>query len=151
MELRLGAFVASIFGAATLVLFAACGEDVYHQTATCQPACGEQGRECGSDGCGGICGECGEDQVCTFEGRCVASEGCVPDCSFAECGTSCGVSCGTCAAPTPICGAERRCVDCQPNCTNRVCGDDGCGGSCGTCTATTTVCDPASGMCVDRG
>jgi len=27
------------------------------------------------------------------------------------------------------------CVPCQPECTGKVCGDDGCGGSCGTCNA----------------
>jgi len=28
---------------------------------------------------------------------------------------------------------EIRCTQCIPQCTNKVCGDDGCGGSCGTC------------------
>jgi len=38
-------------------------------------------------------------------------------------------------------------VDCQPNCVDKDCGDDGCGGSCGTCTAP-KVCDD-DGKCVD--
>src|SRR4051794_36977275 len=29
---------------------------------------------------------------------------------------------------------------CTPNCTGRICGDDGCGGSCGTCPGAQDVC-----------
>ena len=36
----------------------------------CEPSCGD--RECGDDGCEGSCGECGENEFCTDEGRCEA-------------------------------------------------------------------------------
>jgi V8-like Glu-specific endopeptidase len=36
--------------------------------AGCRPACAQ--RSCGSDGCGGSCGACGRDEICTSEGRC---------------------------------------------------------------------------------
>ena len=38
-------------------------------------------------------------------------------------------------------------VPCVPDCTGRVCGDDGCGGSCGSCTPGVTTCN-ALGQCV---
>lgn len=69
----------------------------------CEPQC--EGRACGSDGCGGTCGECSGDDVCNdMSGACAAT--CTPvtcdDMAF-ECGESsdgCGgtISCGTCAA-----------------------------------------------------
>lgn len=53
----------------------------------CSQACG--GKECGPDGCGGSCGECGDGQVC-FQGFC-----CMPDCDEKECGSDgCGGWCG---------------------------------------------------------
>ena len=42
-------------------------------------------------------------------------------------------------------------ISCIPNCTGKVCGDDGCGGSCGTCDdandCTTNVCDAGQASC----
>jgi len=41
-------------------------------TCECIPQCGDVGRECGSDGCGGSCGQCAEDLVCDDgTGQCV--------------------------------------------------------------------------------
>ena len=40
--------------------------------ATCRPDCGA--RRCGPDGCGGLCGTCGGDQVC-LAGACAAAPG----------------------------------------------------------------------------
>lgn len=47
------------------------------ERATCEPSTGAcvctpdcAGRECGTDGCGGSCGECSEDETCTREGTC---------------------------------------------------------------------------------
>ncbi|MDD5193465.1 MAG: hypothetical protein PHF67_02660 [Candidatus Nanoarchaeia archaeon] len=41
---------------------------------------------------------------------------------------------------------------CTPDCTGKVCGDDGCGGSCGSCddgiACTTDSCDPATSTCL---
>lgn len=106
----------------------------------CVPAC--DGRQCGGDGCGGVCGACGDDERCTADGRCE----CVPDCRGVECGDDgCGGSCGSCEArATCELGA---CVACQPSCDGRACGDDGCGGSCGDCGAGTR-CEGGQCRCV---
>ena len=37
-------------------------------SACCVPSC--DGRTCGSDGCGGSCGTCGDDQTCNADGLC---------------------------------------------------------------------------------
>lgn len=59
-------------------------------------SCSCEGRECGSDGCGGLCGNggCGDDQGCNAEGKCVpcSCEGKV--CGKNECGKNCGTGCG---------------------------------------------------------
>jgi len=62
---------------------------------TCEPSC--DGRQCGSDGCGGSCGTCSSGQICSSAGRCV-SEGSGDTCSacLATCSglTSCCTGCG---------------------------------------------------------
>lgn len=95
----------------------------------CEPSC--FGRNCGPDGCGGVCGVCDDGEVCE-NGQCVE---CVPDCDGRECGPDeCGGQCGACAA-------GEQCVDgacegsCTPDCQGRECGPDGCGGLCGLCTS----------------
>jgi len=106
----------------------------------CIPAC--EGRVCGDDGCGGVCGTCEGAQEACLDGACI----CEPDCDGRSCGDDgCGGSCGTCA------GAQEACVDgacvCEPDCDGRLCGPDGCGGSCGTCDDG-LVCNTAAGVCV---
>ena len=92
----------------------------------CFPHC--EGKECGSDGCGGSCGACLETELCTGEGVCV----CVPDCAGKQCGDNgCGGSCGDCPAQYQ-CTGSGLCA-CVPDCTGKECGDDGCGGVCATC------------------
>ncbi|MFH1530109.1 MAG: agmatine deiminase family protein [Pseudomonadota bacterium] len=60
----------------------------------CTPQCA--GKECGTDGCGGVCGLCGPDETCTG-GACVAD--CVPGCVGKDCGPDgCGGTCGACGA-----------------------------------------------------
>lgn len=44
------------------------------ETLPCSPLC--DGRSCGDDGCGGVCGECELDQVC-IDGICMLGKGCV--------------------------------------------------------------------------
>lgn len=74
---------------------------------------------------------CSAGQTCT-NGICEEQQG---DCCVGmECGTDCGVSCGTCTGDTTC--VEGSCepnTTCVPECTGRVCGDDGCGHSCGAC------------------
>ncbi|MGC4121954.1 MAG: hypothetical protein QM765_46715 [Myxococcales bacterium] len=115
----------------------------------CQPGCAL--RQCGDDGCGGLCGTCRPDQYCTLEGECT---GCPPTrkcgaqccasgqtcvngvcevcgCEGRQCGyDACGKLCGTCVAPG-YCTTEGRCQVCS--CQGKDCGDDGCGTSCGVC------------------
>jgi len=126
---------------------AACGNGLCDGTETCSTCwadcacdCGEvcaagvctwkacDGKECGSDGCGGSCGTCAAHHVCELglchyvpwcgDGACDPSEDCA-DCPV-DCACDCGESCtaGVCAFTA---------------CVGKLCGDDGCGGSCGTC------------------
>lgn len=101
--------------------------------------CGE--RECGRLPCGSSCGVCAESFGCSTEGTCEACaatdlEVCCED-------DVCPVdSCGIVDAPIETCG-EFGCLDgecqtdvtpvCIPDCSGKVCGDDGCDGQCGEC------------------
>jgi uncharacterized protein (TIGR03382 family) len=76
-------------------------------TGTCTPNC--TGRACGSDGCGGLCGECPSGKTCDAAGQCTAGT-CVPECGAKQCGEDgCGGSCGQCpdgfACDVGICAA----------------------------------------------
>ena len=69
----------------------------------CLPRCEE--RYCGSDDCGGSCGNCPSGRVCVV-GQCI----CSPNCADRECGIDgCGGACGTCA-PGQACGDDGRCA-----------------------------------------
>jgi hypothetical protein len=153
--------------------FASCGDlccgdgEVCFEGACCTPSCA--GAECGSDGCGGSCGECLADELCVGnsvcackyvpcgDGCCAAGQVCAdglccdPFCGDAECGDDgCGGSCGECDAGCTCGGGSclGSCGECQPDCAGKSCGWDGCGGSCGTCTGNTQcniktwACDP---------
>ena len=92
----------------------------------CLPEC--KGKECGPEGCGGLCGQCPEGIECT-NGKC-----CIPACFGKDCGDDgCGGACGYCP-PGKTC-EQGFCVepDCPPQCEGKECGPDGCGGLCGTC------------------
>lgn len=109
----------------------------------CVPSC--EGKFCGSDGCLGICGNCGQGFHCET-GQCLAGP-CEPDCENIECGgDGCGGSCGECADGFAC--NQGGCLDltCQPNCPKGECGSDGCGGTC--------ECDPGfaceNGDCVPK-
>lgn len=125
-----------------LLVLAACSPPDAQQSAPqvedtggpgCVPAC--QGRTCGGDGCGGVCGACPQGQRCDEQGQCVApaQPGCQETCegAGASCGEVCGQSCGSCPEGS-------RCEDgqcaCQPDCVGKTCGEsDGCGGACEPC------------------
>jgi hypothetical protein len=108
----------------------------------CQADC--DGKQCGTDGCGGVCGVCPSGYNCE-SGQCVKT--CVPSCKGRQCGSNgCGGSCGTCGT-TKDCNLYGLCVDkpCVPQCSGKQCGSDGCGGSCGICLED-SKCD--NGVCV---
>ncbi len=134
-----------------------CGEgEVCTSEGTCSDVCTPscQGRVCGDDGCGGSCGSCGEGEVCTSEGTCSAGTACdapawEPSRAYVR-GDVVSLDGNEYTAAywtrnqnpaanngPPGSGQPWRspdsCAMCVPNCTGKVCGDDGCGGSCGTC------------------
>ena len=114
--------------------------------ACCKPAC--EGKTCGEDGCGGVCGQCLDEQECML-GTCVCpwmtcgsgccDQGqvcldgacCIPHCAEKECGDDgCGGDCGKCPGGNPC--QEGICL-CTPDCDDKECGPDGCKGTCGKC------------------
>lgn len=68
----------------------------------CTPNC--VNRECGSDGCNGVCGRCSQSSC--------------GDRPKSECRVIC---------------SEGKCEICKPNCEKKECGPDRCGGMCGVC------------------
>jgi hypothetical protein len=87
----------------------------------CEPDC--DGKECGDDGCGDLCGECPDLHICTNDDTC--------DCQHETCDGVC-------------CESGRKCFEgecCNPNCDGKNCGDDGCGGQCGECVG--------DGLCIE--
>ena len=138
-------------------------EECIGGVCACLPDC--QGKECGDDGCGGLCGYCSLGSDCDeATGLCQ----CVASCAGKECGSDgCGGSCGQCHGCGVVCISyeclnpdcfAKDCGDdgqgcicgvcpdtdycggdglchCDGDCAVKECGDDGCGGSCGTCPA----------------
>ena len=128
----------------------------YVEVYQCPPECLD--KLCGPDGCGGVCGVCGENESCSTAGICwckneVCEDSCCqpghacfqgiccePQCAGKECGDDgCGGVCGDCG-PQGSCEADS-CI-CQSYCVGKECGDDGCGGSCGWCD---------TGFCTEEG
>jgi len=134
----------------------------------CLPDC--RYARCGSDGCGGSCGSCRDDQYCDRGwGECRPSE-CSADCVDEPCRRA---TCGHWSDGAPFCdwtpandgssckpanGLEGWCDDgtcrCLPACGGRECGSDGCGDVCGSCTAPETCqqgwCEPCVPQCEGR-
>ena len=68
-----------------------CCPDFKLACGTCVREC--KGRQCGDDGCGGVCGTCESGDFCSESGHCSAL-----DCAGRTCGPGAtGGSCGTCA------------------------------------------------------
>jgi hypothetical protein len=110
------------------------GLDVAGGQDICAPDCA--GRKCGSDGCGGSCGNCFDlgggidNSLCQADGTCAAPKNC--SCAGKICGDDgCGGSCGNC--PEHYACNQYGMCDSLCSCTGKTCGDDGCGGSCGEC------------------
>jgi len=94
----------------------------------CTPQC--DGKACGDDGCGGMCGQCEDHHECQT-GACVYQ----PWCGDAACDQNLLEDCATCPLDCP-CGCGETCVGglCMfTACEGMECGDDGCGGQCGVC------------------
>lgn len=108
----------------------------------CVPDC--DGKECGSDGCGGSCGWCDGSLAECIGGQCY----CDPDCSGKECGVDgCTGSCGECPDPYTACAQDGTCQDaCDVACEGRECGYVPCGLMCGTCAEGMTC--TLDGVCV---
>jgi hypothetical protein len=107
----------------------------------CCPDCAG-GAKCGSDGCGGSCGDCDEGEVCTKDRICT----CVPDCEGKVCGSDgCGGTCAMCK-PGQECSEDGTECTCVPQCEDRECGPDGCGGMCSACEDGLT-CNTRMGSC----
>ena len=109
-------------------------------TLPCSPMC--EGKQCGPDGCGGVCGTCCESQVCEA-GSCLGGLGCQ---------VASSPTCGGCLCQECVCDMDpyccqvvwddlcvEECVDqcggcgASPDCSGKECGANGCGGSCGAC------------------
>ena len=108
----------------------------------CTPSCA--GKQCGSDGCGGLCGTCNTWFSCV-NGQCQDS----PKCGDGLCEPGFGEGCEACPQDCP-CGCGQACVEniCVLSaCAHSDCGADGCGGSCGECEEG-HVC--SAGFCVDE-
>eukprot|EP00002_Diphylleia_rotans_P010644 TRINITY_DN2116_c0_g1_i2.p1 TRINITY_DN2116_c0_g1~~TRINITY_DN2116_c0_g1_i2.p1 ORF type:complete len:632 (-),score=93.77 TRINITY_DN2116_c0_g1_i2:813-2708(-) len=82
----------------------------------CTPDC--NGRTCGSDGCGGVCGPCDEPGSCE-QGVCRFPDGyCVPTCENRRCGSDgCGGSCGACQDGSFCLEETRECIS-IPQCNH---------------------------------
>lgn len=125
----------------------ACGGEAFCYGGECCDTtvnCAE--RNCGDDGCGGVCGTCTEFETCR-DGVCKTTP-CDPKCDNKDCGPDgCGDICGTC--PNGYECDDNGFCQCVRLCAGKECGDDGCGGVCGSCTGINVVCQ--SGACVCAG
>lgn len=75
----------------------------------CTPKC--DGKSCGDDGCGGLCGECKSGEICGGANCIVVNGICTPKCEGKKCGDNgCGGVCGTCAAGSSCEAATAQCV-----------------------------------------
>ena len=121
-------------------------------TTVCAADC--TGKNCGSDGCGGSCGDCAltaTTPVCSAAGVCVATQ-CVPNCADSSCGPDgCGGFCGTCgpgsACTLGYCATLVPELSCVGNCGKIAAGGCSCkagcsGDSCCGDLASTCGCQP---------
>ncbi len=112
----------------------ACKEGEWCDAGTCKK-CSCDGKQCGTDGCGNSCGDCGENAKCE-KGQCVACS-----CNGKECGAdNCGKPCGTCKDGKG-CDATGKCVTAPVHCVPKA--EAGCPG----CACEKCVCDLDSFCC----
>ena len=107
----------------------------------CKPNC--EGKQCGSDGCNGVCGTCGPNETCSFNSFTCQ---CEPKCNGKTCGDDgCGGKC-ECQNPSDVCNETTGICECVPSCGDKECGNDGCDGTCGICQSG-LVCNLTEGRC----
>ena len=78
---------------------------------TCTPYC-PTGAQCGSDGCGGVCGNCSGSTPNCINYQC-SEQVCTPSCLNKQCGSDgCSESCGVCSLVNAVssCNATFKCV-----------------------------------------
>jgi len=126
-----------------------CADNKCIDPGSCVPECLSDDLAqfaCGSDGCGGSCGDCGPGESCA-DGKCTGVGACKVNCKNKQCGgDGCGGTCGECDEGF-TCNEAGTCDEtCVPACEDKQCGPDGCGGQCGTCDEPGDVCNE-SGLC----
>ncbi len=117
------------------------GHCTWGGVCVCDPWCA--GKQCGDDGCGGLCGECPAVSQCQSGWFCTSW--CSQACQGKQCGPDgCGGLCGTCQE-NAACNDEGKCVvGCVPDCKGKYCGSDGCGGHCPLNSYPPKSCPPGS-------
>jgi hypothetical protein len=131
----------------------------------CEPQC--DGKDCGSDNCGGSCGTCVEGEFCNAS---ACQTECLDDCDeenelkcaveggdfFEKCEKvcdDCGKGGGICLKKgDPVyCEENEECKQgecvCVPDCDGKICGSDGCEGSCGECEGDFIKCNADGTLC----
>jgi hypothetical protein len=91
----------------------------------CKPDC--EGKECGDDGCGGLCGSCEDEDECTLNEECVDG---MCESTPLECDDGNGCTDDSCVADSGCVFTNNMvaCDDGNPCTANDVCGDGSCSG-----------------------
>ena len=115
----------------------------------CIPYC-PSGAQCGSDGCGGVCGEnnCSGATPNCVNYQCSAGQ-CIPNCANKQCGSDgCSGTCGSCVLSNAIssCSANFQCVISNCNSGYANCDSNALNG-CETQLGTNTNCASCGNVC----
>ena len=109
----------------------------------CVPSC--FGKNCGDDGCGGVCGTCSNGTVCTGGICSITPLSCIASCEGKICGDDgCGGVCGTCSNGDCVNG---NCIIFPPSTCNTPCpvGQICDNGDCRSCRPGEDCCRPQCG------
>ena len=137
----------------------AINEQCFDATGQCECVPNCDGKECGDDGCGGVCGHCSDDDLTCQNGTCgcdpaleCCSDGDCSDpnftCQSGHCGCDPALECcsdGDCSDPDQTCHGGY--CACDP--TLECCSDGDCSDPDQTCQDGTCGCDPALECCSD--